>query len=494
LYIGSAPTFTSKLNASYNLTSIPAGAQLAPTGTVFVELDTYTGSTLDPPDIDYKTPTNALLGTEVDISLGPNYTPIGTALVQSALNAHAASFTVYGSIATQSWTRLAAVPLFGAQATAKLKYSLEVPDAGEYHTVPLYDGSWKLFTDGSPAVVDTSDIYLGATQGFEPSQRLAAEFALSTVPAGTRITKATLEITGQFDFLPGSEIAKGVDFFGFAGSGSPGAAPPATTKLIAVSGQVGRNRSYQVSLDPTYVESLLGTGQTLGLLGRPNLPGSGGYLFGSSEDFRSKAPELILEFGSAAPEPYEMNFSPATDAQVTINASSSVSVDPTSMLNVQTHLADGSEQRGLMEFDTRPLVFRNSVIQANLSFDVALFDSGAAGFPAVSVYAYAGDGLLDATDSNNLGMLVGTSGAVTSLGLVEMELDKQLIQQLLLQSDYIGLVIVGSNNGQRMLISSADQVSSALPTLTILTIPEPATVSLCVASIIGALVVRRRWK
>ncbi len=63
------------------------------------------------------------------------------------------------------------------------------------------------------------------------------------------------------------------------------------------------------------------------------------------------------------------------------------------------------------------------------------------------MYGYAGDGEIHPSDAFELGDLIGVSDPVDDFGLIRIDLDGDFIESLLGDTDYLGLVAYGDDNG-----------------------------------------------
>ncbi len=479
-YIGNDFFFTAGITSRISLGSIPAGAKLFGNGTVFVENDVLTYSGVKP-DIFYSsTLGGVVLGNDLNTSLGPRYTPINTGPIQAAIDAAAASFDIRATISSD-WVHLPTSSPYGVQGTTQLKYQLVVPNATSYHAIPVSDAQLTSYDHGVNYDVQQNPLYLGSSEGFSLATDLRAksamEFDLSTIPAGQHITKATLSVANYAPYFEDGAHIDGITLMGFGGSGTAGLSALTATTQIGSSGQMTRTQNYDVALNPAYVERLLGTGHTLGLLGT-SVSGIGiEYSVGGTASILGHAPELLLEFGDTPAAGHEMTFSPRADGVVTFGSGQSPSLDtgnPSILL--RPGRPDGSESRGLMQFDARALPANEHVASVSLDLNTSLLTLG--GAAEFKVYAHIGNGALSPTEASDLGLLVGDSGPLTGLGPISIHLDRAKIEQLLGQSGFLSFVLVGTGDGAQIGLGSAESDPDAIPTLTIQTVPEPNAIAL----------------
>jgi hypothetical protein len=140
-------------------------------------------------------------------------------------------------------------------------------DSGTVQLRPTVDGEADL-TNGSYVVKDTSsNINVSRTT----DHRALMEFSLANVPAHALVTSATLQIdVRQFQSNAGSYPHLLV--YGYAGNGQLTAADAtASSTLIGTSPDIAATDLLTINLNPTYIQSLLGTSSYLGLLGLGDL-------------------------------------------------------------------------------------------------------------------------------------------------------------------------------------------------------------------------------
>jgi hypothetical protein len=140
-------------------------------------------------------------------------------------------------------------------------------DSGTVQLRPTVDGEADL-TNGSYVVKDTSsNINVSRTT----DHRALMEFSLANVPAHALVTSATLQIdVRQFQSNAGSYPHLLV--YGYAGNGQLTAADAtASSTLIGTSPDIAATDLVTINLNPTYIQSLLGTSSYLGLLGLGDL-------------------------------------------------------------------------------------------------------------------------------------------------------------------------------------------------------------------------------
>ena len=143
--------------------------------------------------------------------------------------------------------------------------------------------------------------------------------------------------------------------------------------------------------------------------------------------------------------------------QITEEESFSVSVDAEADLQsgVGFVVSDGSwritafkydysgiDWRGILEFNLDALTPNEEVVAARLDLFISLIS----GTPTSNVYAYEGDGSIDASDAGKTSHLVGTSEAIQDLGPHSIDLDPDVLIAQLGDTSWLGLLIVGINS------------------------------------------------
>lgn len=119
------------------------------------------------------------------------------------------------------------------------------------------NGTNWVISDGGAAITTTR-----AASGAE--KRGILEFPLSSIPAGADVQSAVLTITIAGFTSPPDPV---IEFHGYAGNGALNVADATVPfNLVGTSPAIASLADYNVTLDPDYIEGLLGSASHLGLL------------------------------------------------------------------------------------------------------------------------------------------------------------------------------------------------------------------------------------
>jgi hypothetical protein len=144
-------------------------------------------------------------------------------------------------------------------------------DSGTVQLRPTVDGEADL-TSGSYVVEDTTNnIDVSRVPSQNLDHRAIMEFSLANIPAHAVVTSATVQIDVRGYNTDGQRYPH-ILVYGYAGNGQLTAADAtASSTLIGTSPDVTATDLITINLNPTYVQSLLGTSSYLGLLGLGDL-------------------------------------------------------------------------------------------------------------------------------------------------------------------------------------------------------------------------------
>jgi uncharacterized delta-60 repeat protein len=93
--------------------------------------------------------------------------------------------------------------------------------------------------------------------------------------------------------------------------------------------------------------------------------------------------------------------------------------------------SDGSiERRGIFEFDLSTIPPNARILAARYDLDISTFTYSGGNYPKVGLYAYAGDNELSPADVDLSSSMIGSSGSITALGPISVQLDCGIIQNL----------------------------------------------------------------
>jgi len=175
----------------------------------------------------------------------------------------------------------------------------------------------------------------------------------------------------------------------------------------------------------------------------------------------------VLE--TTAPTPHKsIGLLPTFDARAEWNGGSFDIVDGDTAISAQNNSAGTTDKRAVMEFDISGIPDDAVITSMSLTLDPWLYSSDSInGGPRLPVYGYGGNGLPNDYDAENTAFLLGESDEVTDTSPFEIALDPTLLQLMLPNSDYLGLVVHGSEHHQQLSFGSIENTFSAPPTLSI---------------------------
>ncbi|WP_432799428.1 hypothetical protein [Poriferisphaera sp. WC338] len=159
------------------------------------------------------------------------------------------------------------------------------------------------------------------------------------------------------------------------------------------------------------------------------------------------------------------------------------------------------DSRGFMEFDFSILPDNAQIQSVSFRFQAGILTYDNQNDAEFSLYAYAGDGAISASDASQLSYLALWEQTVGGLGEHTVALDVDAINSAWTLSDYVGLVQIGTDVGHQVGIrttESAKYFQYTPPTLTINftvnstpTVPTPAALPIGILGL-AALATRRR--
>lgn len=166
------------------------------------------------------------------------------------------------------------------------------------------DGTFETINTTGPTI--ESHVFYSASPPTE--DRGLFDFSPASLSAGTQINSATLNLTCDLSQAPlNSNVV--VDVEGYVDDGSLAASDASASatllgKIIIPSGADGLT-TYSVSLDPSFVQSILGQGKVLGLITRidPNSPGVQAGFYSANDIYApvNQRPNLVLDVTSNVP-------------------------------------------------------------------------------------------------------------------------------------------------------------------------------------------------
>jgi hypothetical protein len=175
-----------------------------------------------------------------------------------------------------------------------------------------------------------------------------------------------------------------------------------------------------------------------------------------------------VAFRTAVIAPFRSEKLPAVDVQAESNGGGPFAVlDGAQSVNVRD--VGGVRRRMVMEFNVNDI--SNDIVDALLEMDVTQASGGS---NTLSIFGYAGDGVVSAADAGQTGTLLATR-SIEGSGLLAISLNAGAIKNLLGSSSHLGLIL-SESSGADMTINTSESTSALLkPTLTInySAVPEP---------------------
>jgi hypothetical protein len=501
IYVGNQASFEARLAMEYDLSVLPADAQLVGNATLpfWICCFSHSGSSVWPvgyygsigngtvDGAEMVTTTN-FLGS-VPIGLGPRIAELNTTYIQQLLDDGRRYLGIGGRhLATTGSVGWAEIEQSFTTAfdggELSVQYEIDDPDAAFFHTVPVYDGGLNRISSESDwyLVLDDSGLAVGdQIFGTDFSQRAVAEFDLDTVAPDTPIASATLRAIslGTQPFI--DPHRGGVYFNGFAGNGTPSAdAFQAEGNVVGHSGKLGYSgQAVEVSLNPFYVEELLRAGQNLGLLLSPDRGPDYVHVLAALEHYNRDRFELDLQFAASPTATRSMAFRPVEDATLRASPSQNEVLPETDFLSAMDE-GGGSSLRAELEFDLAPYPRTQArLIAATLEVDIATYNTPPDPL-RLSVYAHPGDGATNFFDPLLAENLIAQSSEITSPDNITITLDENKLRGLIRQHQYLSLILAVEQQAGQVQLMSARALTGTHPTLTLhfAPIPEPTTLAL----------------
>jgi hypothetical protein len=171
---------------------------------------------------------------------------------------------------------------------------------------------------------------------------------------------------------------------------------------------------------------------------------------------------IFLATPTADPNFHVAEFSPLFDA----GSSGGDVVDGESQITVQNHA--GGERRACIEFDLSQLpagaVIERAMLRVNVN---ALTLFGEEGGPSLTVYGYAGDGALDASDPQRTDVWLGQTTTAIELGALDIELQAAPLKFLADANGIVGLVMVADVTEHLVGFGALEEIGGRPPELAI---------------------------
>ncbi|MEM1027476.1 MAG: PQQ-binding-like beta-propeller repeat protein [Planctomycetota bacterium] len=173
----------------------------------------------------------------------------------------------------------------------------------------------------------------------------------------------------------------------------------------------------------------------------------------------------ISAFRIAPPDP--LTVVPSTDAAATFNGTGyDLTFRGSSILTQQLDFAD-IDRRAILEFDLSGREQGFSLSRAVLKLDPSVYTFDGNNFPQISIYGYIGNGIAEEVDATQTAQLLAVSDPVMSLDPFEIELDPADLDQLLADGNWLGLLVVGSENGKQLGFNTTESSFGIAPSLTL---------------------------
>ena len=183
---------------------------------------------------------------------------------------------------------------------------------------------------------------------------------------------------------------------------------------------------------------------------------------------------------------------PAADGEATWNGSSFTVSGGDNDINTQK--VGATDRRGILEFNLGSIPSGRLIKSATLTLDLNAITYSGTDFPQVKVFAYSGDGALSPLDALQNSVLAGVAQATqTTLESLDIVLTPAVIQSAR-TSGYLGLLLVGSDNGHQTGFWTSEAAGSpgiSAPTLNLAYAPEPGGLVI-VVMMVSALTPRQR--
>ena len=146
-----------------------------------------------------------------------------------------------------------------------------------------------------------------------------------------------------------------------------------------------------------------------------------------------------------------------------------------SRIDVTNRISSAIDRRAILEFDLSTVPANAELKTVELQFNASLLSSGTAEGPSLAVYGYAGDGTLSNNDRLRTDVFLGESPMIVSLSKVKFHLDADAVDQIRQGGSILGLVGMGSFNGNQLGLDSREMSLTNAPKLIVTySLPSPA--------------------
>jgi hypothetical protein len=294
--------------------------------------------------------------------------------------------------------------------------------------------------------------------------RSVIEFSPASIPAGATVDALT------FNFYEAMYANSSclVNLYGFADNGGISAADATATATLlgsysAVSLGPG---SHSLGLTTSALQSVVGTSQFFALRLQSGSSDTNTSIRSLAQGGTS-VPQMVVTYHVAPPT--TLSLTPTVDFQATSSDGTHFTLaDGGSSINTQEYPLANVHRRGVMEFPLASVRSDLSIKSASLALSVSTFTSGSDGYPKLSVYGYAGNGLMDTSDPTLTSVVIGQSSQITALGPMSMAIDPAFIQSQLGTATHLGMVAFDPGSSHQVGFYTTEGASFGTPpTLTI---------------------------
>lgn len=339
---------------------------------------------------------------------------------------------------------------------------------------------------GTPTSGGTFEVRVGRTSSGAES-RGVYEYILPALPGGYALASASFD-TGISGAQVGSGAYPDLSLHGYSGNGvytsADGLIP---FNHIGRTGPITSTGRRSDALSTSYIAGRINAGSShLGLM-----------VYNETLDryagiSRGNLGEPVVKLNATVPDVGAVNARPIFDVKASSSNNTNYTLtDGEFGINTQYLPAANVDRRGIVEYHLGGVPDGADITSAKIAFDVNSFTSSSTdGGPEVRLYGYSGNGTPDLSDVNQTFTLLGIGNTVESTGPYEVTLSASVIETLLASgNDYIGVLALGSADGQQFGFSTIENGSPAILSVGY-AVPEPGSVALLLAPL--AMLARRR--
>ena len=147
--------------------------------------------------------------------------------------------------------------------------------------------------------------------------------------------------------------------------------------------------------------------------------------------------------------PQTLEAAPTLDALADFSNGDSDLVGDGVVVTVQNLASADIDRRGILEFNISTIPDWVTITSAMLELDIVLISSSSNEYPILYLHGYEGNGTLEIADGQVPLNLIGQSDPILALDLISIDLDIDYIGSLLSITDYLGLLVLGDENGHQ---------------------------------------------